>query len=61
MDEIDINDMPEEWNWEDILGYDFSGSQADQGHCGSCYLIATNSILEARLKIWYGVEKKLSA
>lgn len=52
--------MPAEWNWEDVNGYNFSPRVYDQGHCGSCYLLANNGMLESRLKIWFGVDIELS-
>lgn len=55
-----ISELPDNFNWEDINGYDFTNPVNDQGGCGSCYLFSTNSMLESRLKIWYGVEKSLS-
>ena len=60
LEKIDISDMPTDWSWENVGGYNFTGRHQDQGHCGSCYLIATNSMLEARIKIWYGKEVHLS-
>lgn len=33
----------------------------DQKACGSCYMIATNTMLESRIKLWYGVETSLSS
>ncbi len=52
--------MPAAWNWENVNGYNFSGRHTDQGHCGSCYLLATNSMLESRIKIHFGKEINLS-
>lgn len=57
---INIDDLPNEWTWEDVHGYNFTGNHVDQGHCGSCYLLATNTMLESRIKIWYGKDLPLS-
>lgn len=57
---LNIDDMPESWDWENVNGYDFTTRHIDQGHCGSCYLIATNVMMESRIKIHYGVEKHIS-
>ena len=47
-------DLPKDWSWEDVDGYDFTGRVMDQGGCGSCYAVATTGILESKLKIHYG-------
>ena len=52
--DLKIEDLPQEWNWENVNGVDFTGQHIDQGHCGSCYLLATNMMLESRIKIWFG-------
>lgn len=61
MDQIDIAQLEEQWTWEDVNGYDFTTPPPDQGHCGSCYLLATNQMLESRIKIWYGQDIRLSS
>ena len=53
--EVNLDDLEAEFNWEDLNGYDFSGRIIDQGKCGSCFLLATNGMLESRIKIWEGV------
>lgn len=58
--DINIDDLPESWTWENVNGYDFASRHIDQGHCGSCYLLATNAMLESRIKIWYGKDMPLS-
>jgi cathepsin C len=52
--------LPTNFSWEDVLGYDFTPNVRDQKGCGSCYSIASTSMLESRLKIWYGVDRELS-
>jgi len=42
------------------MGYDWTGPNRDQKACGSCYMVATNTMLESRIKIWYGEERELS-
>ena len=59
--DINIDDLPESWDWQNVHGYNFTGKHVDQGHCGSCYLLSTNTMLESRIKIWYGKELELSA
>ena len=66
--EIDNDELPLEFDWSDFHGHggdfsqgtDFTGPIRDQSTCGSCYMIATNSMLESRIKIWYGEERSLS-
>lgn len=57
---IDMADLPTDFRWDNLNGYDFTSHIVDQKACGSCYAIATNSMLESRLKIWEGVDLKLS-
>ena len=61
LNEIDEETLPVNWRWDDVQGYDFTGRKIDQKACGSCYTIATNGMLESRLKIWYGHETTLSS
>jgi len=60
---IDFDDLPDEFDWSDFegTGHDFVGTPRDQKSCGSCYMIATITMLESRIKIWYGEEKPLSS
>ena len=51
LDQINVEDLETEWSWENLNGYDFTGRVIDQGHCGSCFLMATNGMLESRIKI----------
>ena len=60
IDSIGMEEMPASWSWEDVNGYDFTSEPSDQGSCGSCYLLATNGMLEARNRIWFGVDRPLS-
>ena len=34
---IKMKDLPEEWNWENVDGVDFTGNVKNQGACGSCF------------------------
>ena len=52
--------MPTHWDWQNVYGYDFTGKRMDQGRCGSCYLIATNTMMESRIKVWFGKDIGLS-
>lgn len=51
----DVSDLPKEWSWADQLG-----GYKEQGGCGSCFLVATLQMLEARLKIKYNESVTLS-
>ena len=53
-DSIDISEIPDEWDWQNVKGYDFTPKVYDQGSCGSCYLLASNAMLESRIRIWFG-------
>ena len=34
---IPDNELPENFDWRNYNGVDFTGEVVDQGHCGSCY------------------------
>jgi len=55
-----IDSLPEEFDWSNFRGEDFTGPVRDQGACGSCYMVATNTMLESRIKLWYGKDRELS-
>ena len=57
---IDVDQLPANFRWDDINGYDFTADVADQGACGSCYKISINSILESRIKLWFLEDHRLS-
>ena len=60
-DSIPEDDLPTAFDWSDFRGYDFTGESRDQKSCGSCYMIATVTMLESRIKLFYGEEKSLSS
>jgi hypothetical protein len=60
LNKINVGDLETNFSWENVDGIDFTSPAPDQGHCGSCYLLATNQAMEARIKIWYGVDQRLS-
>lgn len=57
------DDLPDEFDWSNFegTGIDFTGEMRDQKSCGSCYMIATITMLESRIKLFYGAERTLSA
>ena len=52
----DVSDLPKSFSWKHILN-----PAKSQGGCGSCYVLSTLQMLQARLKIKYDVDVKLSA
>ena len=56
-----MSELDESWDWHNVNGYDFTAPHVDQGHCGSCYLLATNSMLTSRIMIKYGKSVPTSA
>jgi cathepsin C len=51
----DLSGFPKSFDWKDKLR-----AAGSQGSCGSCYVYSTVRMLEARLKIKYSHEAKLS-
>ena len=55
-----ITELEVNFRWDDVNGVDFTPKIKDQKGCGACYALATIGMLEARIKIWYGVDVELS-
>lgn len=55
-DQIPDEELPDNFDWRNVGGYDFTNKHRDQGHCGSCYTVTFTQIAESRLKIKYGKE-----
>lgn len=51
---IDEADLPKEWDWRNVSGYDFTTPLKDQKGCGSCYTMSFIASIESRLKIQTG-------
>jgi len=51
----DVSDFPKNFNWKNYLR-----PAGSQGNCGSCYAYSTVRMMEARLKIHFGHDVKLS-
>lgn len=51
LDEIDINQIPKNWNWGNVGGKSYLSQVRNQGDCGSCYVVSTIGALESRLRI----------
>jgi C1A family cysteine protease len=48
---IDEKTLPRNWDWRDVGGVDYTAPVGNQGDCGSCYVWATISSLEGRLRV----------
>lgn len=53
-DEIPDSEIPLNYDFSNIEGYDFTGPIRDQGACGSCYTVSFTQVMESRLKLKYG-------
>lgn len=53
-DEIPDDKLPENYDFRNLDGVDFTNPVRDQGHCGSCYTVAFAQAVESRLKLKYG-------
>ena len=51
----DVSDFPKNFDWKRYLR-----AAGSQGNCGSCYAYSTIRMIEARMKIVYGHDVKLS-
>jgi cathepsin C len=44
-------DLPEAFDWRNVKGVNYDSPVRNQGNCGSCYAMATTSVMEARVRI----------
>jgi C1A family cysteine protease len=51
LEEMDEETLPRNWDWRDVGGVNYVPSIKSQGSCGSCYIFATVTCLETRLRI----------
>ena len=54
--EIPDEEIPENHDFRNINGYDFTSDILNQGRCGSCYTVAFTQAVNSRLKLRYGRE-----
>jgi cathepsin C len=43
--------LPTHWDWRNVSGVNYDSPVRNQGACGSCYVFATVSAIEARIRI----------
>jgi cathepsin C len=48
---VNLNGLPDEWDWSDVYGKDFLEPVMDQSDCGSCYAASSMRMLTSRHKI----------
>lgn len=46
--------IPDQYDFRNLEGFDFSNPLRDQGACGSCYTVSFTQVIESRLKLRYG-------
>jgi len=51
LNEININELAENWDWTNVNGVSYLTTPESQGGCGSCYIFSTVGSLESRLRI----------
>jgi hypothetical protein len=56
-----VDELPSDFTWENLDGYNFVGDYADQGGCGSCYVVASTTMLESRIMVYFGEKHDLSS
>jgi C1A family cysteine protease len=49
--DIDEKTLPKNWDWRNVGGVNYLTEVQSQGNCGSCYVFATITSLESRLRI----------
>jgi len=55
-----VEDLPKEWDWRKVKGFDFTTKVKSQGGCGSCYTFSFIESLEMRTKIIHDKEVHLN-
>lgn len=60
-EKVGVDELPSDFNWENVDGYNFVGDYTDQGGCGSCYVVASTTMLESRIMVYYGEKHDLSS
>lgn len=55
-EEIPDDELPENFDWRDVGGYNFLGPVRNQGGCGSCYTFSYIQLMQHRLQLKYGQE-----
>jgi C1A family cysteine protease len=54
VEDMSESDLPETWDWRDVMGYDFTSPHRNQGSCGSCYTVSFITAMESRIRIKTG-------
>lgn len=47
----DDMELPKEWDWRNVSGVNYDSPVRHQQACGSCYVFATVSAIESRIRI----------
>lgn len=55
-DEIPDSELPNNFDWRNVGGVDFTNKHRDQKACGSCYTVSFTQIAEQRMKLKYGTD-----
>ena len=53
---IPDDQIPEQFSFNNIDGFDFTSQIRNQEHCGACYATSFVQVVEARTKLLYGKE-----
>ena len=48
---LEASELPEEFDWRNVSGYNYVSPIRNQGDCGSCYAFGTLAMFEARVRI----------
>jgi cathepsin C len=50
-EDVDVSDVPQDFDWNNVKGHSFVDPVINQGDCGSCYSVSTADMISARGRV----------